>query len=109
MPVTEEDAPIGGLCGLIVGYIEKNDVFITMVARGENWGDKGYIYIPTNYIENSGETYTIRIQEELVQLEVNSPIASRQLKASVDVNSTSIVTTEQDSSEDNQSTMSIAF
>lgn len=73
MPLTDEDVLIGGLCGLIVGYIEKSHCFIMMLARGNKWGDQGYILLPESYIERSGEAYVIRLRSELVQLELDAP------------------------------------
>jgi hypothetical protein len=115
MPSTEEDAPIGGLCGLIVGYIEKNHTFIMLVARGSNWGDQGYIYLPESYLDRGGEAYILRIQEELVQLELES-FPTRQntqvdtITDEIQHSSTRVSTTSVDglSNDDAQSTLSLA-
>lgn len=40
----------GGHCSLIVGYNDDEQVFICVNSWGEIWGDKGYFYIPYQYI-----------------------------------------------------------
>lgn len=37
---------------LIVGYSDKEEVFIVRNSWGEDWGDKGYCYIPYDYAAN---------------------------------------------------------
>jgi hypothetical protein len=49
---------------LIVGYSEKQQVFIVRNSWGTDWGDNGYCYMPYDYIGNSefnmGGMYSIR-------------------------------------------------
>lgn len=48
---------IGGHAMMIVGYIEELQVFIVRNSWGEEWGDKGYCYIPYNYILKKGHDF----------------------------------------------------
>ena len=43
---------LGGHAVLAVGYIEDKKVFIIRNSWGEQWGDKGYFYMPYSYILN---------------------------------------------------------
>jgi C1A family cysteine protease len=51
MPSDTERA-IGGHAQLIVGWIPKDQLFIVRNSWGERWGDKGYCYMPRDYILN---------------------------------------------------------
>lgn len=60
MPVSG-DRNLGGHAVLIVGYDDnmvyntgEKGVFIVRNSWGENWGDKGYFYLPQPYVLNSG-------------------------------------------------------
>ena len=44
---------------LCVGYNLKNKVFIVRNSWGEEWGDKGYCYIPFDYMTNSKMIFDI--------------------------------------------------
>ena len=116
MPVTDEDRPIGGLCGLIVGFIEKTRTFIMLVARGSDWGDRGYIYLPESYLERDGEAYLLRLQEELIQLELepyptkqNSETISKEIDIPHSDTQVSTNSVDRLSNTDVQSTLSVAF
>lgn len=43
---------LGGHAMLIVGYDQESDVAIVRNSWGEGWGDKGYCYIPFEYLCN---------------------------------------------------------
>ncbi|CAF4906470.1 unnamed protein product [Rotaria sp. Silwood1] len=48
---------------LAVGYTDQSKAFIVRNSWGEDWGDKGYCYIPYNYMTNSDfcfDAWTIR-------------------------------------------------
>jgi C1A family cysteine protease len=49
MPKTT-DAPIGGHCVVAIGYDNTKKWFICRNSWGESWGDKGYFYMPYDYI-----------------------------------------------------------
>ncbi|CAF1007465.1 unnamed protein product [Adineta steineri] len=51
---------------LAVGYSDQSQSFIVRNSWGENWGDKGYCYIPYDYIANSDycfDVWTVRKME----------------------------------------------
>jgi len=51
MPLPNEK-PIGGHCMNIVGYDDAKKLFICANSWGNLWGDKGYCYIPYDYLLN---------------------------------------------------------
>jgi C1A family cysteine protease len=52
MPTKYEDQ-LGGHAVVMVGYTEDNK-FICRNSWGENWGDKGYFYMPAQYLMTRG-------------------------------------------------------
>ncbi len=54
----------GGHAMLAVGYADKDRVFIVRNSWGEDWGDKGYCYIPYDYLINpkfnDGDSWIIK-------------------------------------------------
>ena len=48
------DKYIGGYCGLCVGFIQEKKLFIVRASFGVEWGDKGYFYMPYDYVLNKG-------------------------------------------------------
>lgn len=62
MPGEHEDM-IGGHAMLCVGYDDSRKVFIVRNSWGNKWGDKGYCYMPYDYLTNtslSDDFWTIR-------------------------------------------------
>jgi len=60
------DSGIGGHAVLAVGYDDTKNVFIVRNSWGENWGDKGYFYLPYDYINTpnlAADFWTIRLVE----------------------------------------------
>lgn len=59
----------GGHAMVCVGYSDKDQVFIVRNSWGEDWGDKGYCYIPYRYLMNpkfnDGDSWHIRRVDEL--------------------------------------------
>jgi C1A family cysteine protease len=51
VPTPSEDF-LGGHAVLMVGYDHQRRVFICRNSWGEEWGDKGYFYLPYEYITN---------------------------------------------------------
>ncbi|MBO4244348.1 MAG: hypothetical protein J5882_04755 [Bacteroidales bacterium] len=72
------DQPLGGHAMCCVGYSDPDRVFIVRNSWGHQWGDKGYCYIPYDYMMNrkyndgdswviysmDGEINTDQIEEE---------------------------------------------
>ena len=44
---------LGGHAVVCVGYDDKSQRFICRNSWGTSWGDKGYFYMPYNYLTNS--------------------------------------------------------
>lgn len=49
MPGTNESL-LGGHCIAVVGYDDNKRIFIMRNSWGEGWGEKGYFYLPYNYL-----------------------------------------------------------
>ena len=52
---------IGGIGGVLVGYIEEREVFIMDQTYGNNFGQNGYILIPYKYITNNKYTFEMYV------------------------------------------------
>lgn len=72
----ENDNIIGGICGIICGYIEKNKTFIMYLGISKKIGDRGYIYISYDYIKSNygSELWILELNEELILLNLNDKI-----------------------------------
>lgn len=72
-PKETSRASHGGHSMLCVGYSDPDKVFIVRNSWGESWGDKGYCYIPYDYLMNAkyndGDSWIIR---RLDNLDVNA-------------------------------------
>ena len=64
------DIEVGGISGIIVGYLDNKQKFIVLLSKGKYWGDKGFIYVSYDYIiGNYGiELWVMSLNEELVQI-----------------------------------------
>ncbi|KAF9263038.1 cysteine proteinase, partial [Marasmius fiardii PR-910] len=51
----------GGHALLVVGYIHEEKVFIVRNSWGENWGEKGYFYMPYGWLKYAYDLWTIRV------------------------------------------------
>ena len=70
MPDKDEDTKLGGLTGVIVGYIEERKMFIMATTFGKYFGTNGYIMIPYDYVLDhrlTGEIYTLDFKKERVE------------------------------------------
>ena len=72
----ENDSIIGGLSGIICGYIEKKELLIMYIGLSKKLGDRGYIYIPYDYIKKnySSELWVLELNEDLVLLNLSEKI-----------------------------------
>jgi C1A family cysteine protease len=53
IPNTTIERRLGGHCMIIVGYNDTTQMFTCANSWGTSWGNKGYCYIPYNYLLNS--------------------------------------------------------
>ncbi|MFY7786742.1 MAG: C1 family peptidase, partial [Thermoflexibacteraceae bacterium] len=64
LPNPQKEQHVGGHAMLCVGYLEKDQVFIVRNSWGEDWGDKGYCYVPYEYVLhssfNDGDNWVIK-------------------------------------------------
>ncbi len=70
MPDKDEDTKIGGLTGVIVGYIDERKMFIMATTFGKNYGTNGYVMIPYEYVLSdklTGEMYILDFRRERVE------------------------------------------
>jgi C1A family cysteine protease len=57
-----KDLVLGAVAICIVGYDDNKKMFKFLNSWGNNWGDKGYGYLPYNYLtENAGEIWSISL------------------------------------------------
>ena len=59
----EGESSLGGHAVMAVGYDNEKQVFIVRNSWGLGWGDKGYFYMPYEYIINNDlcdDFWTIR-------------------------------------------------
>tara|TARA_B110000208_G_scaffold189674_2_gene251761 strand:+ start:5644 stop:6567 length:924 start_codon:yes stop_codon:yes gene_type:complete len=89
MPNKTIDAPMGGLSGVIVGYINDQEVFIMASTFGEHFGNAGYINIPFDYISKhyTFELYVVDIDYNRVMGHVNQKKTMIELE---EINNTSV-------------------
>ncbi len=59
MPDEQIDKKLGGISGVLVGYIEERKMFIMASTFGQTFGQNGYILIPYDYVLNKNLTYEI--------------------------------------------------
>jgi C1A family cysteine protease len=58
-----DDTPLGGHAVMVVGFNDKDKVFIVRNSWGEEWGDNGYFYMPYDYFTNpdlASDLWTVR-------------------------------------------------
>ncbi|HLP88648.1 MAG TPA: C1 family peptidase [Nostocaceae cyanobacterium] len=63
MPKPNQEKSMGGHAMLCVGYSDTDKVFVVRNSWGKEWGDKGYCYIPYDYMTNpelNGDCWTIK-------------------------------------------------
>lgn len=74
MPDERSDKKLGGLTGVLVGYIEERKMFIMATTFGKSFGASGYILIPYDYVlspKYTSELFTIDFKKERVEGYIN--------------------------------------
>tara|TARA_B110000208_G_C11754340_1_gene424615 strand:+ start:434 stop:1333 length:900 start_codon:yes stop_codon:yes gene_type:complete len=61
LPNHETEKNIGGIGGVIVGYIEERKLFIMAQTYGSSFGQNGYIMVPYDYILNKNFTFDMYV------------------------------------------------
>jgi len=70
MPIPEREQKLGGLTGVLVGYIEERKTFIMATTFGSKYGSSGYIFVPYSYITDvrlTMELYVMDFQKDRVE------------------------------------------
>jgi hypothetical protein len=70
MPLIDRDTKMGGLTGVLVGYIEERKTFIMTTTFGPKYGSSGYIFVPYQYILDprlTMELYVMDFQKDRVE------------------------------------------
>ena len=62
---TENDVIIGGHAIVICGYDDTKQIFILRNSWGSYWGDRGYFYLPYEYISNYTGDYWIILKSKV--------------------------------------------
>lgn len=63
----QKESPVGGHCTVIAGYDDATSRFIVKNSWGTSWGDKGYFYMPYEYLTNpdlASDFWTARPSQE---------------------------------------------
>ena len=81
MPDNSTQSNLGGMGGVLVGYMEDREMFIMAQTYGTNFGQNGYILVPYQYILNKNitfEMYILDIEKKRVDgyLNQNKPVIS---------------------------------
>ena len=63
MPNNEIEKNIGGIGGVLVGYIEERRLFIMAQTYGTSFGQNGYVLVPYDYIINDNLTFDMYVLE----------------------------------------------
>jgi C1A family cysteine protease len=59
MPNTSKEQLLGGHAVLLIGYDDKTKVFKFQNSWGNKWGDKGYGYLPYDYVLNNNLAFDL--------------------------------------------------
>lgn len=66
MPDFDNESIVGGHAVMAMGYDDDKECFIIRNSWGSNWGDKGYFYMPYEFISDPdlvGDVWAIRLME----------------------------------------------
>ena len=75
MPTSDDEKILGGLGGVLVGFIEARQVFIMAQTFGSQFGLSGFVMVPYKFIINGDyvyELYTIGFDKTRVEGYINS-------------------------------------
>ena len=75
MPSSDEKEVLGGLGGVLVGFIEEREVFIMAQTFGSQFGLSGFVMVPYKFIINRDyiyELYTLGFDKTRVEGYINS-------------------------------------
>jgi C1A family cysteine protease len=71
MPDIYKEDFLGGHCAVIYGYRDSSKTFICMNSWGKSWGEKGFFYLPYEYVSKHGyDLWTIN--QFVIKSESNS-------------------------------------
>ena len=65
---TENEEMIGGHATIICGFDDKNKRFIMRNSWGSYWGDKGYFYLPYDYITDNNLCGDLWVITRIIQI-----------------------------------------
>ena len=71
MPDLEKEEFLGGHCMVIYGYRDSSKTFICMNSWGKSWGEKGFCYLPYEYVSKYGYDFWT-INKFVIKSETNS-------------------------------------
>ena len=74
---TPADQPLGGHAVLVCGYDDARQVWIVRNSWGASWGDKGYFYLPYNYLTNptlSSDLWNISSSNTAIERKIRKPM-----------------------------------
>ena len=61
VPDHNTEKNLGGIGGVLVGYMEEREMFIMAQTYGTSFGQNGYILVPYNYILNNSYTFEMYV------------------------------------------------
>ena len=71
-----EHRVVGGHCSLIVGYNDDEQKFICVNSWNDTWGDKGYFYIPYQYVLDPSLAFDFTVMNFNSTIPVVIPIST---------------------------------
>lgn len=74
LPDTTKEKLLGGHALLCVGYDDEKKSYIVRNSWSESWGDKGYCYIPYDYLANMNLAYDFWYLENIAEFNSNKKI-----------------------------------
>ena len=79
LPDVNNEEALGGHAILVSGYDDKKRVWIMRNSWGADWGDKGYFYLPYEYLLDSSLSSDLWNITKENNLKLSSPQASEPL------------------------------
>ena len=56
---TKNEKVLGGHAVMLCGYDDKTEMFIVRNSWGSEWGDKGYFYMPYDFIKQYASDFWV--------------------------------------------------